>query len=176
MREKTITVYKYSELSDKAKETAMYNFQQHEGYPWGDDALESLKKGIEHFGCSLSDYSIDWLEPYRNSVSIAYPHQDVEEKDLKEMIFGMGSYNPDTLKGLGDCVFTGYCADEGFADGVREAYIRNHKRNLKELLLAGVAEWEIACRKDAEWQMSEEAFIENADTNEWEFHEDGSMV
>jgi len=93
---------------------------------------------------------------------------------IAEKVEAMGSYDQATKKGLGDCKFTGYCMDESFADGVREAFFKG-ERDLKELLTAGTEELLQAARKDFEWQLSEEAAKRVLIETEVEFTADGKL-
>ena len=170
---KEYKVYRFSELSEEAKRQAIEDYNADMPFHWSDEAMGSLKAGIKHFGCSLNDWSIDYLEPHRNRYTIDYSRYDKEE-DLLEDIEGMGSYNPETLKGLGDCKFTGHYTDENFCDGVRKKYF-DGERDIKELILAGIQEWETAVRIDAEYQYTEEFMNDTSEINDWEYTEDGSF-
>lgn len=173
---KTIEVqlYKFDELSDEAKHTALENNANEAEYFWGDDAIKSLKKVAEHFNCSLERYSIDWTESYRNEISFDCNYIEFSAKDLKTQILSMGTFDKKTLKGLGDCKFTGYCADESACDGIRKAYF-NGERDLKELLMAGYESWYKDCQTDYEYQLSEEGYSEHCEANDYDFTEDGEQ-
>lgn len=177
MRTIELKAYSFDELSEEAKQTALENNANNAEYFWGDDAIRSLEKFMEHFNCSLSRYSIDWFEKYRNEIKIDVPDymNDISEDELKNLINGMGSYNPDTFRGLGDCKFTGYCADEDACDGARKAFF-NGERDLYNILYAGYESWYSACNKDYEYQLSEEGYSEHCEANDYEFYEDGSLV
>ncbi len=174
MRTIKTAVYKFSELSDKAKEKALQDNFNTDEYFWGKDAIKSLRKFVGYFNGELSDWNIDFLEPYRNSWRLDLP-DDMEEDDIKDLLFSLGSFNPDTLKGKGDCKLTGYCADEDLIDGFRIAWF-NGERDLRELIEAGISTWEIAVKKDCEYQFSEECFAETAEANDYEFTEDGKLI
>ena len=174
MKKIEILLYSFSELSQEAKEYALNKWNENNDYHFGDEALESLKKFAEHFNAELRDWSIDYLEGYRSHVKFVLPEPEPTEKELKEMIKSMGSYNKKTLRGLGDCKFTGVCFDENCADGAREAFVKG-ERNLLELLFAGYGEWHRAVTGDVEYQMSEEAFAETCEANEYTFEENGKM-
>lgn len=178
MREKIIKVYKFDELSDQAKEHAIDKYNQGE-YFWGDDAMASLKAFLNHFNCNLKDWSIDFLEPYRNNIKIAYPDPEEDEAlyedEILDLLNQLGSYDPETLRGNGDCKLTGYCMDESLIDGFRKAWFGG-ERDLKELIEAGISQWEIDVRVDAEYQYSEEGFKDLCEANDYEFTEDGEMI
>lgn len=178
-----INLYKFDELSEEAKEKAFKewenkNFDQE--YSWSHEAMESLKKGLQHFGVELKNWSIDFLEPGRNEfkLDLPYDHEDWTGENSGEyldiLVNDMGEFNAENLKGVGECKFTGYCMDENFADGVREAYFKENERDLRELMISGINSWETAVQNDAEYQYSEEYFQNEARELEWEFEADGS--
>jgi hypothetical protein len=108
MRQKTINVYKFDELSDEAKERALSIYSMECTYAWGNEAMDSLKAFISHFNCELKDWEVDFL--------------------------------------------------------------------LRDLLMAGIAEWETVVRRDAEYQYSEEGYKDLCEANEYEFTEDGELA
>lgn len=177
MRTITKNVYQFSELSDEAKQTALEKNAETEEYFWGRDAITSLEKFAEHFNCTLKNYQIDWTEKYRNEVKFDVPEyvQDWTEKELKAQILSMGKFNKKTLKGIGECKFTGVCFDEDAADGAREAFFKG-ERDIKEILYAGYESWYKSCNADYEYQLSEEGYAEHCEANDYEFYEDGEMI
>ena len=177
MRTITTTVYTFEELTEDAKEQALQHWNENgaQEYFWGEDALNSLKAGIEHFNCTLSNYSIDFLESNRSSVKIDTPYHEPDEDELDELIESSGSYNPETFKGLGDCKLTGYCMDEDFLDGVRIAY-KNGETDLEELMMEGYSQWHEAVTRDYEYHFTMEFFADHAEANEMEFEEDGTII
>ena len=114
---RTITVYNINELSEAAKSRAIESLRdQLDEYYGGDDALASLIGFARHFGAEVENYQIDWT----NSTAPSWVKFDAPELTAKELgrkIRSMGSYNKQTMKGLGDCKFTGYCMDDDAADG-----------------------------------------------------------
>ena len=167
-------IYKFNELSDEAKEKAISKFMENESYFWGDDAIRSLEGFINHFCGKLNDYEIDWLEPYSNNIRFELSEGKFSGGELRMVIESMGSYDPKTLKGHGDCKFTGYIMDEPLTDGARKAFF-NGERDIRELIEAGIKEWQIATQADAEYQYSSANFEELCESNEWEFYVDGSI-
>lgn len=176
MRTLEIQVYKFSELSEDAQRKAAEKNASGE-YSWSHEAIESVKMFVKYFNSEIRNYSFDFLEPYRNSFTINIPEymEELTEKELEDYIMGMGSYDKDTLKGHGDCKFTGYCMDEELADGARAAYFKG-ERDVKELIIEGISQWEIAVRSDYEYQFSVEYMADIAEANEWEFTEDGEII
>ncbi|MDD4354225.1 MAG: hypothetical protein PHN56_07275 [Candidatus Nanoarchaeia archaeon] len=175
---KTIEVklYSFDELSEEAKEKALSKWAYSENYFWGDDAIKSIEKFMEHFNCSFDNYEIDWCEKYRNSFKITIPEymENISEDELKEYILSMGSFNPNTLNGHGDCKFTGYCADEDVADGARKAFFAG-ERNLHDILYAGYESWYTSVNADYEYQQTIEFYADHCEMNDYYFTENGEM-
>lgn len=172
MKTKTIKLYEFNELSEKAKQTALDTWSEGREYFGSSDAINSLQKFAEHFNCELKNYSIDFLNSSPSSVSFDCPDDQPTKTELKKLITSMGSYNRETFKGHGDCKFTGYCLDEDAADGARLAFFAG-ERNLKEILMAGYKSWYKAANADAEHQFSIEGFAEHCEGNDYIFDETG---
>ena len=172
----TIKTYSFDELSEEAKEKALLNYACDTSYFWGGDAINSIETLAEKFNSKLSGYSIDWLEKYRSSWDFDVPYymDDLTEDELKDIIDSLGKYDKDTLKGYGECLLTGYCADEDAIDGLRKAYF-NGERDINELLMSAMDSLYDACNSDYEYQLSEEGYSEHCGINNYQFLEDGSL-
>lgn len=166
-----IKIFSYDELSDDAKENVRQNFMSH-GYDWSDDALQSLKDMAEHFGGRVSDYSIDWFGTTHSWARIDMPEMDKE--DIQDLLNELGEYNPETLKGTGECKLTGYCADEWLIDAFRKDFFAG-ETDLNELMQSAFENWLTHCQSDCEYQFSDEAMKETCEANEYEFLENGEM-
>ena len=66
MRIMEVSVYRYNELNDKAKENVKHTLCTE--YLWGDDAIETLKRFADEIGIKIIDYSIDWANANRSYV------------------------------------------------------------------------------------------------------------
>ncbi len=60
MKQITVPLYEFNELSEKAQERAMQDYSAHDGYMLAADALKSISALAEHFGGKVRDYSLDW--------------------------------------------------------------------------------------------------------------------
>lgn len=80
-------------------------------------------------------------------------------------------YRPGMVK---PCPWTGYCADETMLDALRQAARSGVSPHEWPRILHEEADraWE----QEVEWQASEDAFVEAADANEWEFCENGERA
>ena len=172
MRIAETKVYSFKELSDEAKQEARNNYMNNFGYAFGDDAIFSLKKGCEAFGGSLQRYSIDFFESSPSSAVFDMP--ELSHDEIKEIIQSLGEVDPETGKGAGDCMLTGYCADEDVLDGIREAF-NSGIDDINILMQRGFVSWLKACQDDCECSYKDEAFGEHCDSNEYEFTEHGKM-
>jgi hypothetical protein len=176
MRTKTINILTFEELSPKAKERAIQDAQIAMGYPHADEAFASLKALAKHFNGKLVNYNIDWFDGSYSSAKFDMPDEmTVDDAEwLQERIDALGSFNPETLKGLGDCVLTGFCLDEDAIDGVRAAY-KGGERDLNALMQAGFKTWLKGAQDDCKGQYEEEQFAETCEANDYEFLESGKM-
>jgi hypothetical protein len=196
-REKTIKVYKFSELSDKAKARVKYDHQVHGDDIDTDAYLASIKALAAHFGAKVKDYEIDWSGgaapslmsfevPERESV-VDVP-DDVDGNDeaaydaaldkaweawLKGKLDELGQYNPETLKGVGECKLTGYGYDDDAIDGFRKAF-HEGERDLESLLDAAFDSWIESAHDEYKGFYEDDNYAEYADGNDREYYADGS--
>jgi hypothetical protein len=173
MRTKTINVYKFSELSEQAKERAKQNYASHVGYSWSQEAMDSLVALANHFDGKLSNWQIDWFNSSYSSAKFEMP--ELSEKEIRAKLKELGSYNKRTGKGHGDCVLTGYCADENAIDGFRLAF-RKGERDMNELMQAAFDSWLKAAQADCEDFYSDEQFADHCEANNYEFYENGKIA
>lgn len=174
MRQVTTTtnIYRFSELSDKAKDRAIQTEKEVMGYTWSRDSLKSLEALAKHFDCKLSDYRIDYFNCSYSSATFDCP--DMEPEEIESRLSELGSYNPETLKGNGDCKLTGYCMDEEAIDGFRKAW-HDGERELSKLMEAAFRSWLQAAQADCEDYYSYDTFGEMAEANDYEYTEDGEF-
>ena len=87
----------------------------------------------------------------------------------------LGTYDPLTLKGNGDCRLTGCCTDEDAIDGFRRAF-NGGETDLNALMQVAFRAWLEAAHKDCEAQYADAEFSENSDANEREYYADGRLA
>lgn len=102
-----IKVFKFSELSEDGKEHAKENDRSNCGYSWRGEALKSIKALTEHFGGKVVDYSVDWFGGSYSSMKFGMP--DMEREEIIERLGQLGTFDPESLRGHGDCKLTGFC-------------------------------------------------------------------
>lgn len=169
MKTATITLYSFSELSPKAKARAKYDHAEAFGFSLADDYLESLKVLAGHFNGKLADYSVS---PSYSFATFDMP-EDMSEDGIAAKMAELGTFNAETFKGNGDCVLTGFCADESAIDGFRAAWSKG-ERDLSRLMGAAFRSWLKDALADYAGQMEDDAFAETCEANGWLFLESGA--
>jgi len=76
----------------------------------------------------------------------------------------------------GECPFTGVCYDEDILDEIHAFMRRPYDRTLEDLLRDCVSVFFQTWRQEMEYRESEEAFIEDAEANEWFFDASGDLI
>lgn len=172
---KSVTVYQYAELSDKAKEKAREWYRSSgECYHWGEENIASLKAFAEWFNIEIKCYSLGGSDNRDNHVK-AELNCDDNLLELSGVRLWKYMQNQMVLPKLdGDCPFTGYGLDENLLDPIRSFIKRpvigmTWRGIIKECLDAFVT----AYVADVDYAYSDEAVTENIEANEYEFTVDG---
>lgn len=173
MRTMEIKVYQFNELSEKAKDTAKQNYKNIFGYAWSQEAIDSLDALAKRFGAKLKDYAIDWFNGSYSSAEFDAP--EMEREEIAAILKTLGSYDPITLQGHGDCKLTGFCMDESAIDGFRRAFFAGES-DLAALLQCAFDSWLKDGQADAEGQYEDEQFAEHCEANGYEFDERGERI
>ncbi len=171
MKTRTINVYTFAELSPAAKERAKSRYLSLHGFSWSDDYLASLRALAAHFGGKLKTYSIDWFNSSYSDAGFEMP-DEMEETEIAARLAKLGTFDEATLKGKGDCVLTGFCADEAAIDGFRIEWSEG-TRDLGKLMQAAFRSWLKEGQDDCEGEYKDDAFAEHCDLNGYEFTESG---
>ena len=202
MRQDIRTVYTAKELKEKFPDAfdrawTDYRYAQTE-IIWGNEIIESMKGLFEAAGLNLDDYEIDGICGHS---SLKFSGMSDEARELsgkrafawiennllgecrikfeplakhgrrRELAQYGSYYRPGMIE---PCPFTGYCADDDFID----ALIKDIKSG--ECLgdafkgLADVAGKMRAAENDN--QQSEEYFLDAAESNEYEYDENGKQI
>ena len=200
MRQETIDIYKFSELSEELKETVIENWRnttiETGDFHWTDEIVRSLKELFNNLdGISLDDYSLGSYDR-NNHLKVNFDNYDAEDvtgsralayiennllsniritrqeyRAKRKEYFNYGSsYRIGKVK---PCPFTGYCAD----DVLLEALLNNIKDGMSLLdSLRDLAD--VAARlieDEEEYQLSNEYIRETLGANEYEFTQDGAI-
>ncbi len=177
MRIKTVKfkVYKYSELSEEAKDKVRQDHAEAFGYERSEEAMASIKALAEHFDGHITDWNVYYDRSSCSSMVFDMP-EDMTKLEIANRLKTLGRFNRNTLKGHGDCKLTGYCLDEGAIDGFRWAWYRGKEKDLNDLMQAAFKSWLKECQDDDEYLSSDESMSETADANEYEYKENGTLV
>lgn len=183
MKTITLNLYNYSELSDSAKQNALNNYCNDGEFIAGDDYLATLKKALEFFNGSLDDYSIDWMEPYRSNYKFSLDKNAENLQGVRLFKYIENNFstyrNPYTNKieptFAGNCPFTGCSSDEDFLDPIRVFMKKPDNTTFEDLIKDCIESLLSAACKDAEYEQSEENFIEMCEANEYTFEKDGTI-
>ena len=160
MRTIETTIYKFSELSESAKERARNWLRscQDAGGDWSAESLESIKAFCAAYGVKLADWSIGPWAPieYRTNAD------NSTFRGLK-----LSSIDRDAMP-------TGYCLDCTLYYTFHDEFKRtgDAKGAFSAALDAAFQEW----RDDCEFQLSDEAIDESIEANCYEFTEEGEIV
>lgn len=163
-------VYTFDELNDKAKEKALQWWYEAFDYPQGDEAIQTIKEFVSLFHGKVKDYSIDYQNANRSSVTIQWPDGMIED------MFGLRAYKwivNNKIPISGDCPLTGVCWDEIALDSVR-AFLKNPTgKTIREIVEDGIRNVLKEVEKDFEYQAYGEGAVESILANEYTFTENG---
>lgn len=158
MRTIEISLYKFSELSESAKESACAEYRANMEFVWCEESEESLQAFCRKFEIKFYNNGIcahgnsHWkLSEYDNSNFRKMKLKDFEREDYP----------------------TGYCLDATMSIEFYDEFKRtgDAMHAFYMAIQAGVSAFE----KDLEHQLSDEYIGELLEVNEYEFDEDGHM-
>lgn len=156
MREETITLklYKYEELSDRAKEKARDWLREGNEYPWHDECLDSIKTFCKYFDIELTDWSVDYCT-YHFKTNAG--NENFRGHKLREF--------------TRDHTPTGYCLDYALWATFYDSFKRtgDAKDAFDDAMRAAFKDWS----NDIEYYYSDEAIEETIIMNDYEFLESG---
>lgn len=203
MRTQTIKIYKFNELSKKAKEYAIEQYRnKNSEIFWADETIESLKSLFNACnGVKLKDYS---LGEYNSSLEVEFSYDEVGELSGKRAFAWIENNllcnirikkGIDNLKNrvwLSDCVknpkhkqgafirFEGTIKDCPFtgycADDVfLDSLLKDIKQgcDLKTAFEGLATTYQKIIQNEIEYQNSDEYIIEHMECNDYEFTKDG---
>lgn len=189
----SISIFTFAELSEKAKQKALENYVYNDEYHWSHECLQSLKKGLDFFDCTLKSYSIDWLGYYDISIKEwdCKKTENLSGNRLRTFIlnsYGHALMQPKVYKSKSglkrkskvmfeetSCPFTGVCFDEDFLNVIRKFVAKPDDRTFIELIEDAANAVIKSGQKDAEYQFSEEGYSDFCEANEIMFTEDGRI-
>lgn len=156
----TINTYKFTELSEEAKEKALSDYRQNGfEYAWQDENHNSLKAFCDLFGVKVKDWSIGtWGHSYIKT--------DAENSHFR-------GWNKAKVNAIPEFL-TGYCLDCTFIEAFKEEFEKTGDAlySFNEAIDAGLSDW----IKDMEYQESDEYITERLIANDYQFLENGRMI
>jgi hypothetical protein len=185
-----VKLYSFDELSDDAKQKAIEEYREgNYDFSWGDEWLESVKKGLDHFDVKLKDYSIDWNNINGCHTRLEFSQDDNYGDGIENLSYVRlwkyinakylkiwSKYGKKYVNILdGDCPFTGYCGDCDFLNPIREFIKKPKDITFRELIEDCVYEALKGGCNDYEYQNSDEAIIESIEANDYNFTEAGKI-
>lgn len=194
MRTAEISVYKFAELSDAAKEKVRTWYREGNDLDNrnGREAMDSLKALFDNMcGVDLSDWRIG---PYRSFIRVVFYRDEVGELSGKRAIAWLENnllyklripfvsekrwklskygacYRPGMIK---PCPFTGVCWDELIIDDIRTSL--RSGMTLADSLCGLADTLQSTLESEDEYQNSDAVIDENMIETDYEFTEDGSI-
>ncbi|QYW06427.1 hypothetical protein uan_015 [Pseudomonas phage UAntarctica] len=183
-------VFKFDQLSDKAKEKAREWWRGCEAtdMTWERERRESLEAFCNEFPVQAKDWEYDaWtaqitarftgeddLGTISGSRLVAYLRNNHEPVLTQPRKYGKRTSK--TLREISSCPFTGYCMDENLLDPIREFLVKPGTWCLSDLLEECLDRWVKAAREDVKWINEDEQVDETILSNEYEFDVSGSIV
>lgn len=195
-----IQLYKFSELSEEAKQTAHEKHLNNFEPAWMEEYIETLIKGLQSLNCEIGRYSIDYSSANQSYVPFQDYNQHTEElsgqrlrtwllNNYYDVFFErkpQGEYKKNEQTGKWNYKrrskitfvetsypFTGYCGDENFLDAFRAFLSKPNNSTFQELVEDAIQNTLKAMEVDYEYQCTLEHFEEEAEANGYEFTEDG---
>lgn len=158
MRQETINLYTFDELSEEAKAVALEHWRWNNAEDhWGAESLASIRAFCDEFGVELTGWSIGAYSPVNYSTDAKSEH--FRGRKLRE-------FSRDHMP-------TGYCLDYALWATFWDVFKKtgDAKAAFEAGLYSGFHEW----RDDIEAQLSDEYLSEHLSANCYEFTEAGEL-
>lgn len=164
-------IFSYSELPAGIRKKIRNDQAAIEGYQRAEECVNSLEELAKRFGSRMNRYNIDFFSCSHSFAEFVteWEGDELTREEIGRRLAQLGSYDPTTLRGLGDCVLTGDCVDETAIDAFRLAFMAGVS-DLEKLLQAAFSAVVKEGQEDCEHQYSDETFKELC---EGEFYADG---
>ena len=185
MRTETIEIFKFSELSDTAKDRARDWFRSDgDAWGWASEWIASARAFENIAPIKIRGWDMDrrqvWIEWIGPDYASRYDHSDaIAELTGSRAWKWLTNNNWFTwarAEREGECSLTGFCADCTFADALKE--YENHPARvpaLKQVFYEMAQSWVSAAQDDCDHANSDEAVSEMIEWNEYEFDENGNF-
>jgi len=191
MREVEQTIYRYSELSEKAQEKAYNDFLCDGDYPFGAENRETLKEFETTFPIKVKDWeygynfyaTVDFigdvdiakLSGIRLLKYLVNNYWDVLYRPKYYYIPANSKCRHSKCQYETGYSLTGFWTDNIILKPISDFMENPNETTFEELLIDCVNMWLKACSEDYIDYFSMEHFEEICAYEEWEFYEDGSL-
>ena len=189
MKQVIIKLYKFNELSEEAKETAINQWRDdtelNNGFHWLDEIYESYKgfekslpygpENEEITGIRLRTWIINNYLPLIESYKTMYATK-INGQYLKNCIGNNSIKRTSKIQKEISCPFTGYCADHDAIQPLLDFIKNPNVYDTWESLIDNCKETRTnTMDKEIQWQLCEEYIIESIEANEYDFTENGEI-
>lgn len=161
MRQETINIYQYHELTEEAQQYAIEKWRDVGEYFWMDEGMASIKAFCNHYGVSLKDWS---LSPYAYS----YITTDADGHHFRGITLKQVEREKDLMP-------TGYCVDCTLFLTMYEA-MKENGGNALEAFRTAIEAGKNDLISDMEYQDSNVYIAEHIEANGFEFLENGAIA
>lgn len=198
MREITIKLYNFSELSEDAQRRAWLDYTDNlKEFPWESEYRATLEAFEKAFDIDVK-YSVDEnayyyeFNQYREAPEgdwlrfAKWVHNNFSDVILTGKYYGKLIHNdgkPRHVKRYSKatfeytCCFTGFFADMAITDPVWKCiHYKEKYTSYEDLIFDCLESFFETWRNELEYETSIECFQELCDINDWEFYETGEMV
>ena len=200
MRVQTRNIYKFDELSDDSKENALNELRSSDGYlqyKWYDHVYDDAKiigglMGIEidkiyfsGFSCQGDGACFEGTYSYNKGATLAVKSYAPQDKELHSIVLALQQIQRPMFYGLVVHVKQSghynheYCTqiDIYNESEIGDYYIDSSVHDELADVLRDFMRWIYKQLESEYWYlMSDDAIIEDATANEWEFYENGSWI
>ena len=168
----TNKIYKFLELSRKAKNEVKQFYKEQFGYSWKFETIHTIKELIKRFDGSFTD---SYINNDNLNITVKFSMPDMTSSEIDRRLAKLGTFDSVTLRGHGDCVLTGYFMDEEAINAIRIA--RNiGEIDLNKLIRLAIKAVAVSTKADYKAQFEDENFAKTCEANDWEFLKDGTLL
>lgn len=161
MRVAELSIYKYSELDDKAKQRAKDWYISGMDYPFHDENIGSIKAFCEHFGITLKDWRIGDRGEFLKTDAENHHFRGFTMEDAKKL--ANTGYFPKSGMWLDCTLIQSFYEDFKKTGDAMYAFHQALESALR------------AINQDIEYHYSDEAIEEMMEINNYEFDENGRI-
>lgn len=191
MKNISITLYSFNELSDNAKENIISTWRYNDEYFWSKENDESLKEFCNLFNINVTGYDYG----YHNYINAKFNLDDniLELSSQRLATYIWNNYKNALYKGKyyskysksrnskiqlspNDCSLTGYYIDQALIDPIIEFMSKPDGRSFERLLNDCLDNWLLMCKRDYDYWLSSESIIEDIEFNDYLFLANGNLA